>query len=132
MFNRSKGRRGANAIEFALVLPVLVMLLFGAMEYGWLFMNQIMLDASVAEGLRAASRVDPDDADPTQVAQSTAYQYWVDIGLTGTPNYTTGTSVSAGNNMITLNAALSYPDLFGGAVPSPDTLSASLTVRSEY
>jgi Flp pilus assembly protein TadG len=39
----SEGDRGAQLVEFALVAPLLILLLFGIIEFGWLFaqMNEI-------------------------------------------------------------------------------------------
>jgi TadE-like protein len=44
--------RGAAAVEFALVVPVLLMILFGIMDYGLLFSNSL----SVKQGVREAAR----------------------------------------------------------------------------
>ena len=39
-----KSERGAAMVEFALVLPILVLLVFGIMEYGYRFMKQSQLN----------------------------------------------------------------------------------------
>src|SRR5689334_15249863 len=44
--------RGAAAVEFALVVPVLLMILFGIIDYGLLFNNSL----SVKQGVREAAR----------------------------------------------------------------------------
>lgn len=51
---RSSARRdrGAAAVEFALVVPILLMMLFGIMDYGLLFNNAL----SVKQGVREAAR----------------------------------------------------------------------------
>lgn len=46
-------RKGASAIEFAIILPVLVVLLFGALEYGLLIYNQQVITNAGREGARA-------------------------------------------------------------------------------
>jgi Flp pilus assembly protein TadG len=46
-------RKGASAIEFAIILPVLVLLLFGALEYGLLIYNQQVITNACREGTRA-------------------------------------------------------------------------------
>ena len=48
-----KGQRGAAAIEFAIVLPVLVLLLFGTIEFGLLLFNKQVITNASREGARA-------------------------------------------------------------------------------
>ena len=44
--------RGAVAVEFALVAPVLVMLLLGIMEFGRAYNTQVTLSSAAREGAR--------------------------------------------------------------------------------
>lgn len=48
-------RRGQALVEFALILPFLIVLLLGIMEFGWLTKNQLTLANAVREGARAAA-----------------------------------------------------------------------------
>lgn len=52
---RSGDDRGAAMVEFALVLPILVMLLVGIIEFGSAYNTQLALQASAREGARAAA-----------------------------------------------------------------------------
>lgn len=52
-------RRGANAIEFALILPVYCALMSGIFDYGWMFYYKSAMDSAVAYGCRQGSVVDP-------------------------------------------------------------------------
>jgi Flp pilus assembly protein TadG len=53
---RPRGRRdeGASAVEFALVLPILLLLVFGIISYGTLFAQQLALNNGVRQGARIA------------------------------------------------------------------------------
>jgi hypothetical protein len=51
-----KNQNGAAAVEFAILLPVLVLLLFGIIEFGLLLYNQQVLTNASREGARAAIR----------------------------------------------------------------------------
>jgi hypothetical protein len=46
------GQSGSSAIEFALVLPVLIVLLFGIVEFGVLFYDKAMITNASREGAR--------------------------------------------------------------------------------
>jgi len=52
------GERGASAVEFALVLPILLVLTLGIINFGYLFGQQLSLNQAVREGARAAVVVD--------------------------------------------------------------------------
>ena len=69
---RSKHRRGANALEFALIFPIFWLLLGGAADLGWLFYHQSILDAATVVGCRAGAIVDPgwNETDMANVEQA--------------------------------------------------------------
>ena len=56
---RTRGRRGADrgavAVEFALILPILVMILFGIIEFGFVLAQKAALSSAVREGARYGS-----------------------------------------------------------------------------
>ena len=52
---RASQQDGAAAIEFALIVPVLVLLLFGLIEFGMAFLQVQSIRAGVREGGRAAA-----------------------------------------------------------------------------
>ena len=54
MKNVIDNERGASAVEFAIVLPVLVMFVFGIIEFGIVFYNKAMITNACREAARAA------------------------------------------------------------------------------
>jgi len=46
-------QKGATAVEFAIILPVLVMLLFGIIEFGIILYDKAMITNASREGARA-------------------------------------------------------------------------------
>ena len=50
---RIKDQSGVAAVEFAIVLPVLVILIFGMIEFSLLFYNKAMLTNACREGARS-------------------------------------------------------------------------------
>ena len=74
--------RGAAAVEFALILPILVLILFGVIEFGGVYNAQLMVTSAAREAARtmavqgtvadaetvavdAAIGIDPTDLDVT-------------------------------------------------------------------
>jgi len=51
-FRYRRGERGAAAVEFALVLPVLILLVFGLIEFSRVYNIQISLSNAAREGAR--------------------------------------------------------------------------------
>ena len=48
-----KNQNGATAVEFALILPLLILILFGIIEFGLLLYNQQVITNAAREGARA-------------------------------------------------------------------------------
>jgi hypothetical protein len=54
--NRDKSReRGANLVEFAILAPLLIMLLFGIIEFAWIFAQNLDVRHGAREGARLAA-----------------------------------------------------------------------------
>ena len=73
MRSRNRGGRGDEsgvvAIEFALVAPLLLMLIFGAIQFGRAYNAKIELTAAVREGVRVLAL---DTGDPETVTKDAA------------------------------------------------------------
>jgi Flp pilus assembly protein TadG len=50
----SRAEAGAAAVEFAIVVPLLLLLLFGIFDYGRFFLVQMALTSGAQEGVRAS------------------------------------------------------------------------------
>ncbi|MDX2200540.1 MAG: TadE/TadG family type IV pilus assembly protein [Phycisphaerae bacterium] len=61
----TKRRRGAAAVEMALVTPLLLTMLFGIIEYGWVFSVRQTLTHAAREGARVAVLQGTDEDDIT-------------------------------------------------------------------
>jgi Flp pilus assembly protein TadG len=62
---------GASAVEFALVLPILLLILFGIIDYGLWFEDSISLRQGVRDAARQGVVGNYDGGDPTCAAMST-------------------------------------------------------------
>ncbi|MEW6235489.1 MAG: TadE family protein [Candidatus Omnitrophota bacterium] len=54
--------KGSSTVEFALVLPALMLVIFGIFEFGRMFMTYQMLNSAAREGARVASLPGADNA----------------------------------------------------------------------
>ena len=126
-------RRGANAVEFALTLPIFLMLVLGTMDYGLIFMTQAGLDSAVSIGCREGAMIDPLLADPTIAAHDQVVAlsgYWCadtacDITVTDSGGATAPTR--------TLECRISREtDAIIGFVPAPAELESVSQYRLEW
>ena len=73
---KARSERGASLIETALVAPLLILLAFGAAEFGFLFLDFLSVSSAAREGARVGSAVgDAVDADTLilgAIAEATA------------------------------------------------------------
>jgi Flp pilus assembly protein TadG len=52
---RARGQRGAVAVEFALIMPILCLLVFGIIEFGYMLNRDMIIGNASRDGARAAS-----------------------------------------------------------------------------
>ena len=85
---RPRGERGAAAVEFALVVPLFVALVFGILSYGWMLSYRQGISQAAAEGARSMA-VAP-SGNPTALTDARAAvnralaSYGVECTSTGT------------------------------------------------
>lgn len=53
-FKRLKGESGQDTVEFALILPILLTMVFGIIDFGWVFFNIAMVNNMARSGCRYA------------------------------------------------------------------------------
>ena len=104
--------RAAAVVEFAVVLPLLLTILFGIIEYGWVFMVRQTLQTAAREGCRLAvlqTSTDPYSNVSDRIAEV--------MGPSGLTSYTvTLTHATSGNPIETVEVTVPYDDvsLMGG------------------
>ena len=121
---RASGRRerGAAAVEFALVLPVLLLLVLGAIDWGWYFFLREVVTNAAREGARVGS--------VNQDGQAAAAAYLTRLGLTQ------GAAASNNGNVggiSTVRVTVTYQGCsLTGFIPMvPTTITAQAQMRIE-
>ena len=126
-YDRHEGRRdrGAAAVEMALVLPLLVSMLFGVIDFGRLFNAEVQLSQAAREGARiAALGAAAGDPVARAVAAAPAPGFGAAGLVTGTATICTTTSGPADNGTVTVT----FPFTF--LLPFPDrTLTQTARMR---
>lgn len=121
--------RAAAVVEFAVVLPLLLTILFGIIEYGWVFMVRQTLQTAAREGCRVA--VLQSSTAPYTAVTGRVQQVMAPTGLAFT---VTMTHSGAGNPVETVEVAVPYSDVslmgnfFG---PRSGNLAGTCSMRKE-
>lgn len=54
-FEKLKEEKGQSIVEFAIILPVLLLVLCGIIDFGWIYSNELSLNNCTREGARYGS-----------------------------------------------------------------------------
>nr|WP_047167909.1 TadE/TadG family type IV pilus assembly protein [Sphingomonas sp. Y57] len=127
------GNRGAAAIEFALIAPALIMLMFAILVYSTYFATYIGVRQAAAEGARAAL-AGLSTSERTTLATARAQQVLAEYGLmlsTGTqPDIRAGVGTS-GSFEVKISYDISGSPImrYGAILPLPNaTITSSVIV----
>ncbi len=121
-----RARRGEAAIEFALVAPLLLLLLLGVIDWSWWMFHRMTFTVASHRGVRIAASVPPQD-DPVTVAGVECAAWIARFGAD--PSTTTiAVTVSGTDENGTVAVRLSQPfDPLVGLLPIPEVLRAGAT-----
>ena len=129
---------GAELIEMALVLPLLLALLFGIVEFGFLFQRYVFLTNAAAEGARVASLPGYSQADvQARVAEYAAASNISGITATSVGATIAGPGGSWPGSQVTVTYTYNYQfigplaALLGGSMNPSVTLTSRSTVRHQ-
>lgn len=152
-----RDRNGSAATEFALMLPLMVVIIFAGLEGGYYLFNEHRVIKSVREGSRYAGRLAWSNYDCTSgTIDATAAQNIRNVTRTGSPGGTTArisgwsdaqvtvsldcdatttTGIFIGNGTngaprVTVSAQTTYPSLFNGLVGIDDTAALAASAQA--
>jgi Flp pilus assembly protein TadG len=135
-----RSERGAELVEFAIVLPVLLLITMGIVDFGFMFQRYVVLTNAAMEGARIA--VLPGYTTPD--VQARVQQYASNGGIPGTvPAVVTNVNLPAPGGAtwpgkqvtVTHDYGFNYlgpiAAIFGGGSGRTVTLTARSTMRSQ-
>lgn len=132
-------QHGGSAVEFAIILPLLLLFVFGVIEWGvYLFDDHIVTNASRAgarHGIVSASPRVPDSEIRSTILSYTASNL-VTFGTPAPPDIPPIAicTVSGDQLAVTVNYTYNFlvlPSLTAGLVPSSKTITATTVMRCE-
>jgi len=126
MFQSFKSQKGQSLVEFALVIPVFVVILLGIIEFGRLWEVSNILTSAAREGARVAAVTGPDVSRATTAAQT--------VLSAGSITGATVTVVGPNSaNDVSVTIAYVYSPLTGSIFPGfrSFSLTRSTTMRWE-
>lgn len=111
-------RRGSQIVEFSLMLPMLVVVVAGVVDFGEYMLRMEALIHAAADGARAGARA---EENPASVAETAAQSAWDATGGGGSPTFDASVTDSAPNQRLVMEASLPYAPFFG-LVEVPTTI----------
>lgn len=123
--------RGQGLVEFALVLPIFLLLLFGMVEFGRAWMTKNIITGAAREAVRIYAVI-PYDID---AARSRAEAVLSSAGLDNTQWTINIYSDAVDNNIMRADVSYNFPVIIAGFIPGMPTnnipLATSTTMRRE-
>jgi len=136
---RRSGSHGGAAVEFAIVLPIFLAVVFGIIDWGWYYYQRFTLAAAVRDGIRYGVTFSI-ASDPWTQAQTRAV---ADLSVSGSPinpgvGMTWGPSsgkisgsAATFQQYLTLSATRNYTPLVGFIPYLPTTMSYQMSMLLE-
>jgi Flp pilus assembly protein TadG len=113
-------RNGQSLVEFALVLPIFLLIVLGIVEFGRLWETVNVLTSAAREGVRVAAVTGPDGSQ----VQSAAQNLLSAANITGA---TISISGPSGANEVSVTVQMTYVPITGSFIPGIGSLSLSRT-----
>jgi Flp pilus assembly protein TadG len=117
---------GSAAIEFGLILPLLLVVLVGIIDYGQIHFTRLTMTNAAREGARVGVTMAESDAQAAAVAATSSY-----LGRAGVNAVVTATAPSQGSPTVTVTVTVDPYTPLIGLVPTPSLLSVSASMRWE-
>ena len=106
-----KREDGQSMVEFALILPIFLLILCGIIDFGWLFYNQLSLNNACREGARYAVVHTEENADTQAIInhiENLSTNVFANDGVEITVTYSAPSDPTAGDITVSVEADISF------------------------
>lgn len=109
-YQKITSMKGQAIVEFALVAPILILLIMGIFEFGRLWMTMNVLSGAAREGVRVAAITAPD----VDLVKNTVQNYLSSSNITPGSISVTGPDAAS---EVTVTVQITYNSVFFGFIP---------------
>ena len=128
-----KKENGQAMVEFALVLPLLIILICGIIDFGWIFGNQLLLNSACKEATRVCSiNADLSQSELTTEAQNVVIDRANSLYNNGTVSVSVDKNTGTGEITVTVTCILPMLTPLMSTIHGPTlTITSSSVMRAE-
>jgi Flp pilus assembly protein TadG len=139
-FWKKRGEKGGLAtVEAALVMLLLIVVTFGAMEYGWIFFRMQQVSNVAREAARTAALAGRTNADVTNRVNTLLGQWGLDAGSATVTIYPSTFTTGNPGDPVTVTISVPYADNgllandddFHLLIGVPENLTSTATMANE-
>jgi len=133
-FESRSRRRGLATIEAALVFPLLVLVTFGCIEYGWIFLKSQQITNAARQGARIGARPDSVNGDVTGAIATMLGAVGIGSGEYSVSIVPTDVTTPEPGDILSVTVTVPYTNIeLTGApfLPVPTNLSAAISMAKE-
>ena len=132
---KCRGEDGQAMVEFALILPIFLLILCGIIDFGWLFYNQLSLNNACREGARYAV-VNTAEGNGTQAIinhiENATTTVFANDGVRIDVEYTTPSDPTAGDVTVSMEADSSFfTPVLSTVLGSERTITSTVVMKVE-
>lgn len=119
LMNRGIAERdkGSALLEFALIAPVLLMLLAGIIQFGFILNAKVVVNSASYEGARAATMSDEPESSAAEAVLNYASSSMPGWDFNGRLNIETNTSGHDPGDEVTVKVIYQVPNFFNKIIP---------------
>lgn len=126
---------GQAMVEFALILPIFLLILCGIIDFGWLFYNQLSLNNACREGARYAVVHTAENADTRSIInhiENMSTTVFANDGVDITVEYTSPADPTSGDVKVRIQADISFfTPVLSSVLGKEKTITSTVIMKVE-